>query len=241
MVKRSNVKVSSGFQFYVFLYMILLILELVYVIMVWTPYGRIDGNMRPWYNYVRQHLDTFVILSIIVIAMYNMMFPGLGIWALTITLYRVSQLCCGSTRENFGDGLPFAWGTYKSDDATMYDQGELEREQDGSRAAYSAALGDEEDRFRMTMLADLENTTYRHPIHRLRQAVAIFPKDGCGWDEWIVPKIREAKYYPGKRKLHGSCGCEPCDLSVYGSLFESRVKPRPLYTTSLIAKQMKEA
>ena len=222
MVKK--IKGNTGLGLYVFFYAILLIIEMVYVVMVWTPYGRVDGNMRSWYTYVRQHLDTFVILSIVVIALYNTVFPGLGIWALTITLYRVSQLCCGPTKEMFGDGIPFAWGSYEPDNATLFDQGELER---NNGASHSSALHDNENGHRS--------------IRRLRNMVAVFPKDGCGWDNWIIPKIREVKYYHGKKRYDGYCGCESCKLSVYGSLFQTMVSPRPLYTTSLIAKQMKES
>jgi hypothetical protein len=227
---------------YLMVYGFMLLVEMIYVLAIWTPYGRVDGNMRPWYQFIRRHLDVFVMTSIIVLVLYNLYFPGLGIWALTITLYRVAQMCCGpESREGFGDGLPYGWGTFHRDNATLLDPGLLEREQDNTRAAYSSALGDDEDRYWMSKLAELENNTWHRPISKVRRTVAIFPKDSCGWDNWVIPKLREVSFTPGKEVKSGMCGCEPCALSVAGSLFETRVQPRPLYTTSLLAKEMNEA
>lgn len=245
--KRRTRSANAGMPVHVMIAFFLLVVELVYVFLAWSPYGDPNGALRPWYMFVRKNLTTFVVLGVLVLVVFTMMMPTLGVFAFIITLYRVAQLCCdekdgGAVKESFGDGLRYGWGLYYPDHATQFDQGLLEREQDGSRAAYSAALGDVTDRYWMTKLADYENTHVYRPAAGLRRKIISMPKDSCnyGFNNWLTPQVLDAVYMKGPPNPGGACefGCDPCSVAFAGSVFHQMHKPRPLYTTSTLAKEM---
>lgn len=228
---------------YATVYITLMVAELFFIILMWSPYGDPDGAFAPLYNWVKKRLDGFVITMLFVLMILSYYFPGVGFFGLLILLYRVAEKCCG-TLENFGDGLLYGWGRYHPDYKTVYDQGCLERTQDGTRAAYSSALGDNEDRRWMAKLADFENSNVHNDIGRVQKKVVLFPKADCDQGNWIIPKIVDTCkiYTPTKNYVGHPCpvGCGPCSLAFAGSVLQDRVRPRGLVTTSLLAKQVDE-
>lgn len=226
---------------YVWIYLALILLELIFVIYAWSPYGNKNGRMEPLYQWVRRNLDWFMVTILITLFLINIWFPGVGYFALIVLLYRVAELCCQGT-EGFGDGLLYGWGRYNPSYNTVFDQGCLERRQDGTRSAYSSAMGDNTDFEWMAKLADFENTNVHQPVDQLRSKVVIFPKDGCSFGNWVIPKIVDTCkiYRPNKHAGNCPVGCNKCSLEFAGSVLQDRIRPRGLYTTSLLAKEVGE-
>ena len=79
---------------YAMVYTIFLILELIYVFLLWSPYGKPDGMFHDMYQRIRNNLNLFVAFSMIYIVVYSFIFPGIGLLAFIITLWRVADLCC---------------------------------------------------------------------------------------------------------------------------------------------------
>lgn len=236
----SNVK--NNVNNYVTLYLLLLLAELTFVILAWSPYGDPDGAFRPFYLWVKRNLNGFIVLSLLFFMVLSFWFPGIGYFALIVLLYRVAEMCC-STAENFGDGLLYGWGKYRPSYDTVYDQGCLECRQDGTRAAYSSALGDNTDFRWMAKLADFENTTVRKPMEQVRSKVVLFPKDGCDFGDWVIPKIVDTCkiHRPNEHSQPCPVGCGKCSLAFAGSVLQDRVRPRGLFTTSLLAREVGES
>lgn len=182
---------------YIIMYILLILAEMVFVIIIWSPYGDPEGRFGKLYDWVKKRLNGFVVASIFVLTFISFIFPGLGFFALLILLYRVAEKCCN--KENFGDGLLFGWGQYEPDKNTVYDQGYLDRT---TCSAFSSSDGDQNDPY------------------------FLFPMDS---ENWIIPKIVNQVDIPKK-----------CSLKYVGSVFQESIKPRGLYTTSLLAKQLHE-
>lgn len=146
-------------------------------------------------------------------------------------------------KEGFGDGLLYGWGRYNPSYDTQYDQGCIERRQDGTRAAYSSALGDGDDFRRMAKLADFENTTVRHGVRDEMGKVVLFPETGCNEGSWVIPKIVDVCKTRGPQNIYEPCpvSCSRCSLAYAGSVMQDQVRPRGIYTTSLLAGQMAES
>jgi hypothetical protein len=228
---------------YIGIYIVLLLAELLFVILAWSPYGNPDGAFAPFYQWVKRNLNGFVVGVLLLLVVSSYWFPGIGYFALIVILYRVAELCCKpGVSESFGDGLRYGWGRYHPNYDTVFDQGCLERRQDGTRAAYSSALGDNTDFKWMAKLADFENTTVRHSVKDNRSKVVLFPKDGCDFGNWVIPKIVDTckVYRPGQHSQPCPVGCGKCSLAFAGSVLQDRVRPRGLYTTSLLAEEVGE-
>ena len=224
--KKANTKLFSNvYMLYLTSYIILFLLEIIYLFLAWSPYGHPDGKLKPFYMYVKKHLTKFVVFSIIILFIFGMFYPGLGVFALIVTLYRVSEMCCG-VKETFGDGLPYGWGTYHPDHETYLDQGLLERDEDQTKTGYSSAVGDVEDKYLMADVVNKDN----------KKLFAVYSKGNNGYGNWIVPKLKYIN--SNKNRIDDYCGSSKCDLSLAGEVWENYAKPRPLYTTSLMAKEL---
>ena len=224
---------------YMVLYMGFAILELFYVSLLWSSYGNTNGKLQNIYQSIKQNLNIFTTFGFILLIMLSFFFPGIGWLAFIVTLWRVADLCCNK-RENFGDGLHYGWGRYYPDSATFFNQAQIEREQDGTRAAYSSAVGDTEDSYWLAQLADYENKNVHRSIYSMRNKNLVFEKDGCGYGNYIIPKIKDMTVAGCGEYLCNS-GCNKCSIQKYGNIFELLNTPRPLYTTSLLAKEMNSA
>jgi len=221
---------------YMILYMGFAMLELFYAFLLWSSYGNTDGKLRDMYQNIKQHLNMFVSLAVVFLIIFSFFFPGVGWIAFIITLWRVADFCCGQ-QEGFGDGLNYGWGRYYPDSATFFNQAHIEREQDGTRSAYSSAVGDVADSYWLAQLADYENRIAHRPIQAMRHKVLVYEKDGCGYGKWIIPKLKD-ETVSGCGDYLCNGGCNKCTIQQYGNIFESLNTPRPLYTTSLLAKEM---
>jgi hypothetical protein len=133
--------------------------------------------------------------------------------------------------ENFGDGLLYGWGRYNPDYNTVYNQGCLERRTDSTTAGYSSAKNDNKD------------FEWIRELPGCNKKVVLFPKSSCGSGDWIIPKIVDSckLYRPDKFKSY-LCpdSCDKCEIEKVGSILEDRLKPRGLFTTSLLAKELNE-
>ena len=192
MSRRSKPKISVP-SAYALTYVTFLVLELMYVFLVWSHYGNPDGMFHNMYQKIRNNLNLFVAFNMIYLIVYSYIFPGIGWLAFIVTLWRVADICC--TKENFGDGLKYGWGRYYPDKVTFFNQAHLEREQDGTRAAYSSAVGDNEDSYWLSQLSDYENKNSHRPIHSIRRKKFVFEKDGCGYGKWIIPEIKDKSIF----------------------------------------------
>lgn len=232
---------STPFRFYIRTYIFLILVEFIFVIYAWSPYGGPNGRFKPFYQWIRKNLDWFVVTALISTAILSYWFPGFGYFALIVILYRVAEMCCQNT-EGFGDGLLYGWGRYHPNYDTVFDQGCLERRQDGTRAAYSSALGDNTDFEWMAKLADYENTNVHRPLDQVKSKMVIFPKDGCSFGNWVIPKIVDTCKVYRPKNYAGGCpvGCSKCSLKFAGSVLQDRIRPRGIYTTSLLAKESGE-
>jgi hypothetical protein len=185
MKKSGSTYTSNSVHLYVYFYILLVLLEMSYIILAWSPYGKPTGTFSPFYKWVKNNLDLFVLVSMLFIVLFSFIFPGFGIFALLVTVYRVAEMCCNEnkeySKEHFGDGLLFGGGGCSND--TIFDQGCLENTR-GITTGTSSALGDNED--------------------------------GCF-------------------SLSNSC-----NLAYFGSVFQNRIRPRGIFTTSLLAKQIGE-
>lgn len=224
---------------YMILYAILSILEFTYIFLVWSPYGKPSGKLNKLFTTVKNNLNAYVVFGILFLMFFSIFFPGIGYMAFVVTLYRVAQMCCKPS-ENFGDGLKYGWGRYYPDHAKFFNQGHIERDQDMTRAAYSSAVGDTEDAYRIAKLAEFENRISHTPIHAMRRKVLVYEKDGCGYGKWIIPETRDNSVLGQQYHLCNN-GCDKCAIKKYGSIFESLSRPRPLYTTSTLAKEVGSA
>lgn len=168
--------------------------------------------------------------------MLNLTFIGVFLLIL-IGSYICYRYYRDNIKEGFGDGLHYGWGRYYPDSATFFNQGHIQRDQDGTRAAYSSAVGDVKDNYWLSKLAEYENKIVHLPIHAIRRKKFVYEKDGCPWGEWIIPKLKDQSVI-SKRDYLCNGGCDRCSIQEYGNLFESYNRPRPLYTTSLLAKEM---
>jgi hypothetical protein len=151
-----------------------------------------------------------------------MIFPGIGWLFFIITLYKIAQIC--NQREEFGDGFYYAWSRYYPESATIYNEAELERE---NEASYSAADGDSKNRYWVSKL---------HPNSEL-----LFKRDECTYNNKFIPEIltNEDEMEIEKKPFLCNSGCNRCDIKTYGSIFESWNTPRGLFTTSTMAKEMR--
>ena len=276
---------KKSMNWYGVLYTVLMLIELGYVFLAWSPYGESNGAFKKFYQYIKQNLNTYVVFGLILLVVLGIFFPGLGYLAFGVTLYRVSEMCC---KENFGDGLNYGWGSlsapglgggslsapgqgggrYYPDDATFFNQGHIRRDQDGTKASYSSAVGDSKDVLNMAKLAEFENRINRVSASAMKRKVLEFQKDGCGCGvatdqaggngNWIIPQIKDLTVTgPEQHLCNGttltgpglgtgvvgttSGGCNMCDIKKYGSIFEEQIRPRPLYTTSLLSREMGSA
>lgn len=240
MPKRSKIKVGApAVTLWMMLYMGLSLLELFYIFMLWSSYGNPDGKLKEFYIHIKRNINNFVLFGLIGLVLLSFVFPGIGWMAFIVTLWRVAEMCC-SQKEGFGDGLHYGWGRYYPDSATFFNQAIIEREQDGTRAAYSSAVGDNKDAYWIAQLADYENRIAHQPVRAMRRKKMVFEKDGCGNGQWIIPKIKD-KAVTGCMDYLCDGGCRKCSIQKYGNLFETLNTPRPLYTTSLLAKEMDSA
>ena len=205
------------------IYLTLVLLELLLIFLLWSPYGSTDGAFQSFYSYVRTHLNGFIITSILLLTLSSFFFPGLGWMALIVTLYRVASLC---SRENFGDGLPYGWGTFQRDDQTYLDQGLLQRE---TRTGFSSAVGDQEDQYWLASYTTVAN-------QNLPYLDFIWKKKECNEPTFLQPEMKEAMIHYPPEQL-----CENSQLTLSKTLYDAQTAPRPLYTTSLLSDQMKTA
>lgn len=168
---------------YASIYLILLLLEIVYIFLIWSKYGEPDGMFHKMYQFIRNNLSLYVMFNIVYLSMYSFIFPGIGWLAFTITLWRVADMCCN--KENFSNISYNKIGPYYPycpNTETIFNHAYLERQKDGTEAGYSSAVGD----------------TYKPYSHK-------------------------------------------CTLKQYADMFERLHRPRPLYTTSLLSKEMKSS
>lgn len=225
---------------YMILYMTFFILELFYIAFLWSSHGNSEGKMKNVYNLIKRNSKAYVFFGLIFLVFFSILFPGIGFLAFIITLWRVVDMCCNKI-ERFGDGLLYGWGRYYPDSATFFNQGHIQRDQDGTRSAYSSAyssaLGDVKDNYWLSKLAEYENKIVHLPIHAIRRKNFVYEKDGCGYGNWIIPKLRDMSVISKKDFLCNG-GCNPCSIQQYGNFFEDFNKPRPLYTTSTLANDM---
>lgn len=207
------------------IYLTLILLEIFYIFLAWSPYGSTDGAFYPFYSYVRSNLNGFIITSILLLTLISFIFPGVGWMALIVTLYRVASLCC--QKEHFGDGLPYGWGTFQRDDQTYLDQGLLQRETDQTRTGFSSAVGDQEDQ---GWLASYTTVANQH----LPYLDFIWKKKECNEPTFLQPEMKEAMiHYPPQQLSENS------QLTLSKTLYDAQTAPRPLYTTSLLSDQLK--
>ncbi len=128
------------------------------------------------------------------------------------------------TKEGFGDGLLYGWGRYYPDKAIFFNQPLIEIDQNGTRAAYSSSLGDSKDPERIMELSDLENKISHFPIKAIKRKLMVT----CDCNNTIT----------GKMKDQCVGGNYNFDIQKYGNLFEELIRPKPLYTTSLLAREL---
>ena len=191
MLIQSKQKMLSA-STYTIVYIVLFILELLYVSLLWSPYGKPDGMLHNMYQTIKNNLRLFVIFNIMYLAIYSFIFPGIGWLSFIVTLWRITNPCYNN--ENFRNELHDGLGRYCPDYKTFFNEAHLEREQDGTRAAYSSAVGDNEDIY--WLANHPKNINARYPIHPMRMKKFVF---------------------------------------------EMLNEPRSLYTTSLLAKEMKSS
>ena len=152
------------------------------------------------------------------------------------------------TNEEFGDGLLYGWGRYYPDNATFFNQALIQRDQDGTRAAYSSSLGDDKDAYRMMELSDLSNRISHLPIWAAKRKLMV-SCDGCNGDDYggnngnNDNNGNNGNNCSNKNNITGKMKDQcvaPCkfDLQKYGSIFEELNRPKPLYTTSLLANEL---
>lgn len=231
---------------YMMLYITLFILELFYISLVWSSYGDPEGRFKNLYLSIKRNTKAYVFFGLIFLVFLSILFPGIGFLAFVITLWRVADMCCrkvegfGDVIEEFGDGLLYGWGRYYPDSATFFNQGHLQRDQDGTRAAYSSAVGDVKDRYWLAKLAEYENKIVHLPIHAMRRKEFVYEKDGCGYGKYIIPKLKDVSVVSRQDFLCNE-GCDRCSIQQYGNFFEAFNRPRPLYTTSTLAKEVGSA
>lgn len=221
---------------YMMMYMFFLLFEMFYVFLLWSSYGNPDGKFKNLYITVKNNINTYVAAGLIFLTISSFVFPGIGWLAFVITLWRVAEMCC-TKNERFGDGLNYGWGRYYPDSATYFNEAEIERDPDGTRAAYSSAVGDTEDRYWLSKLAKYENRIADKLYDERWNAKLVYEKDGCGNGEWIIPKQR-VNINTGCEDYLCNGGCNKCSIKEYGNIFEMMNTPRPLYTTSLLSKEM---
>ena len=126
-------------------------------------------------------MTIYIIISFTLLTLSSIIFPGVGWFTFIITLFIVVRIHCN---ENFKLNQYYP-------DRIIFDEAELERDLDGTRAAYSSAVGDTEDIY------------------------------------WI-PKIAKYKNLILNKN----------DIKEYGNIFDMINTPRPLYTTSLLSKEI---
>ncbi len=221
---------------YMMLYLSLFILELFYISLIWSSYCDSEGRFKNFYQLIKGNIKAYVFFGLIFLVFFSILFPGIGFLAFIITLGKVADMCCNKV-EGFGDGLLYSWGRYYPDSATFFNQGHLQRDQDGTRAAYSSALGDVKDNYWLSKLAEYENKIAHLPIHAIRRKKFVYEKDGCGYGKWIIPKLKDVSVVSRQGFLCNE-GCNRCSIQQYGNFFEDFNRPRPLYTTSTLAKEI---
>jgi hypothetical protein len=191
---------------YLVTYLCFFLLELAYIFVILSSYGK-DGRFNSLYFKIKLNLNYFLVFGFVFLTFFTMIFPGIGWLAFMITLYKIADMCC-KQKEMFEQELYYGWGRYYPESATIYNEAELERENDGTSAAYSSAERDVEDKYWLSKL---------YPIRKLfKNELEIEPQP------FIYNECRG-------------------DIETYGSIFESLNTPRPLFTTSTLAKEMKVA
>lgn len=224
---------------YISTYLILLFTETILVIFILSPAGAPNGLMKDIYKSMKSRLDFNIFTMIILLVGFSFFFPGIGWLLLVVLLWRIAESCCNNQIESFGDGLSYGWGRYYPDVATFYDQGLIERDQDGTRAAYSSAHGDVKDIFRIKQLSDYENKIAHRTAEALQRKKLVYTTDNK-----IIPDIKDSYIINGKEKYlcdNISNINNECTVNEYGNIFEILNRPRPLYTTSTLAKEVGSA
>ena len=229
---------KSTIEPYHMIYIGLFLLEICYIILLLSPYGDHNGFLKEYYLKIKENLLIFVIVGILFLTIFTLPFIGVGWLAFIITLYRVANMCCN--KEDFGNGLLYGGGRYYPDSATFFNQGHLERNCDETRAGYSSAVGDVKDKYLLKKLAECENKIVHEPFQDIYQKKLVYEKDGCGYGNWIIPEIKDVSPTKCTDYLCNG-GCNKCTIQQYGNIFEMLNKPRPLYSTSLLASEMGSA
>jgi len=224
---------------YMMLYLTLFILELFYIALSWSSYGDPGGRFKNFYQSIKGNIKAYVFFGLLFLVFFSTLFPGIGFLAFIITLGKVADMCCRKG-EGFGDGLLYGRGRYYPDRATFFNQGHLQRDHDGTRAAYSSALGDVKDSRWLSKLAEYENKIVHLPIHAARRKEFVYEKDGCGYGKYIIPKLKDVSV-AGRQDFLCNRGCDRCSIQQYGNFFEAFNRPRPLYTTSTLANEVGSA
>jgi hypothetical protein len=198
---QKNKKKMAITNAYIMMYMFFLLLEIIYIFLIWSSYGNPDGKFKNLYITVKNNINTYVAVGIIFLTISSLIIPGIGWLAFVLTLWRVAEMCC-TKNERFGDSLNYGWLEYYQDSAKYFNEAEIERDPDGTRAAYSSAVGDTEDLY------------------------------------WLSKLSKNNKLY-NDHMCDGRC--DRCYIKNYGNIFEMMNTPRPLYTTSLLSKEMKSS
>ena len=198
-IKKQNVLSNAYITFYMFF----LLLEMIYIFLIWSSYGNPDGKFKNLYITLKNNINTYVAVGLIFLTISSFIFPGIGFLAFIVTLWRVAEMCC-SKNERFSDFLNYRWLGYCPDSEKYFNEAEIERDPDGTRAAYSSAVGDTEDLYWLSKLSknNISSNLYNDHI------------------------------------CDGSCN--KC-LKEYGNIFEMMNTPRPLYTTSLLSKELRSS
>jgi hypothetical protein len=221
---------------YMTLYMFFVLLEIFYIFLLLSPYGKSDKNLKKIYITVKNNINTYIMIGLIFLTISSFVFPGIGWLAFVITLWRVAEMCC-TKNEEFGDGLNYSFNRYYQDNSTYFNEAEIERNLDGTRAAYSSAVGDTEDIYWLSKLAKYKNQIANKSYNKKWNEKLVYVKDGCGCNNYIIPQIKENSITECGDYLCDS-GCNKCSIKEYGNIFEMMNTPRPLYTTSLLSKEI---
>jgi hypothetical protein len=217
---------------YMTLYMFFIVLEIFYVSLLVSPYANNDENLKKIYITVKNNINTYIMTGLIFLTISSFLFPGIGWSAFVITLWRVAEICC-TKNERFGDGLNYSFGRYYPDSSIYFNEAEIERDLDGTRAAYSSAVGDTEDIYWLSKLAKYENKI----ADKKWNEKLVYTKDGFWYNNYIIPKIKD-KSVTERGDYLCDIGCNKCSIKEYGDIFEMMNTPRPLYTTSLLSKEI---
>lgn len=176
---------------YMIIYIILLLLEIYYIYLIWSSYKNSDEKFNNLYCIIKNNIIVYIVISFILLTISSFVFPVIGWFAFIMTLFIVFKIHCDKN-ENFSNMLNYKSRLYCPDSITYFNEAEIERNLDGTRSAYSSAVGDIEDIY------------------------------------WL-PKLLK---YQNKNIINYD------NIKEYGNIFEMINTPRPLYTTSLLSKEI---